>query len=81
MTKLLHHALRKNARSGQTISMLHPFSVPFYRKYGMSADGDEKAVHDRDEAFSSSADVPDGCHCAETFGTAERRVRTIRCKI
>lgn len=31
---LLYHALQYMKRHGQTISFLHPFSVPFYRKYG-----------------------------------------------
>lgn len=31
---LLHHALIHMKKKGQTISFLHPFSVPFYRKYG-----------------------------------------------
>ncbi|RIE05418.1 GNAT family N-acetyltransferase [Cohnella faecalis] len=36
VTKLLHHALRKMREAGQTISMLHPFSVPFTANTGMS---------------------------------------------
>lgn len=32
--KLLHHALTEMKAAGQTISFLHPFSIPFYRKYG-----------------------------------------------
>lgn len=32
--KLLHHSLTEMKASGQTISFLHPFSIPFYRKYG-----------------------------------------------
>ncbi len=31
---LLKHALINMKAQGQTISLLHPFSVPFYRKYG-----------------------------------------------
>ncbi|MFD1137885.1 GNAT family N-acetyltransferase [Paenibacillus urinalis] len=31
---LLKHALLEMKNQGQTISFLHPFSVPFYRKYG-----------------------------------------------
>ena len=31
---LLTHALRKMKENGQLVSYLHPFSVPFYRKYG-----------------------------------------------
>ncbi|WP_390354612.1 GNAT family N-acetyltransferase [Virgibacillus halophilus] len=31
---LLHHALQYMRKNGQMISYLHPFSVPFYRKFG-----------------------------------------------
>ena len=31
---LLKHALNDMKEQGQTISLLHPFSVPFYRQYG-----------------------------------------------
>lgn len=32
--KLLFHALQEMKKAGQTISLLHPFHVGFYRKYG-----------------------------------------------
>src|SRR5699024_5445021 len=31
---LLYHGLQQMKQDGQTISFLHPFSMPFYRKYG-----------------------------------------------
>lgn len=31
---LLKHALNDMKENGQTVSLLHPFSVPFYRQYG-----------------------------------------------
>lgn len=34
VAKLLAHALGVMRGQGQTVSMLHPFSFPFYRKYG-----------------------------------------------
>lgn len=34
VTQLLRHALQQMKAQGQMISMLHPFSIPFYRKYG-----------------------------------------------
>jgi predicted acetyltransferase len=34
VSKLLIHSLNTMRSSGQTISMLHPFDFPFYRKYG-----------------------------------------------
>ncbi|WP_078546581.1 GNAT family N-acetyltransferase [Litchfieldia alkalitelluris] len=32
--EMLIHSLKVMKAQGQTISMLHPFSIPFYRKYG-----------------------------------------------
>jgi|SRR5690625_3185732 len=32
--KLLYHGLQQMKNDGQIVSFLHPFSVPFYRKYG-----------------------------------------------
>lgn len=32
--ELLFHALQEMKKQGQTLSFLHPFSVPFYRQYG-----------------------------------------------
>lgn len=34
VAKLLTHSLEHMKGQGQTISMLHPFSIPFYRKFG-----------------------------------------------
>ena len=40
--KLLYHGLKQMKQDGQTISFLHPFSVPFYRKYGWELTFTEK---------------------------------------
>ncbi|MFB5678980.1 enhanced intracellular survival protein Eis [Paenibacillus terreus] len=34
VSRLLKHALEQMKLSGQTVSFLHPFSFPFYRKFG-----------------------------------------------
>ncbi|MFB5764025.1 GNAT family N-acetyltransferase [Paenibacillus medicaginis] len=34
VSRLLKHALEQMKASGQTVSFLHPFSFPFYRKFG-----------------------------------------------
>ncbi|GAA3409539.1 enhanced intracellular survival protein Eis [Paenibacillus hodogayensis] len=34
VAKLLERGLREMKEDGQTLSCLHPFSIPFYRKYG-----------------------------------------------
>ncbi|RIE00176.1 GNAT family N-acetyltransferase [Cohnella faecalis] len=58
VTKLLHHALRKMREAGQTISMLHPFSVPFYRKYGYELTVTRKQYTIETKHFPPRADVP-----------------------
>ncbi|MFS0675140.1 enhanced intracellular survival protein Eis [Ornithinibacillus sp. 179-J 7C1 HS] len=40
--KLLKHALKYMRENGQVLSYLHPFSVPFYRKYGYEIAFNEK---------------------------------------
>lgn len=40
--KLLKHALKYMRKNGQALSYLHPFSVPFYRKYGYEIAFNEK---------------------------------------
>ncbi len=32
--ELLQHSLQTMKKDGYTVSMLHPFAVSFYRKYG-----------------------------------------------
>ncbi|MFD2043138.1 enhanced intracellular survival protein Eis [Ornithinibacillus salinisoli] len=41
--ELLAHALKYMKENGQTISYLHPFSVPFYRKFGWEIAFNEKS--------------------------------------
>ncbi|WP_029268487.1 GNAT family N-acetyltransferase [Virgibacillus alimentarius] len=39
---LLYHGLEQMKKNGQTLSFLHPFSVPFYRKFGWELTFTEK---------------------------------------
>lgn len=40
--RLLSHALETMRKNGQSVSMLHPFSFPFYKKYGYEQTIDRK---------------------------------------
>lgn len=42
VSRLLVHSLETMRSNGQTISMLHPFSYPFYRKYGWEMTAEQK---------------------------------------
>ncbi|MFS0749500.1 enhanced intracellular survival protein Eis [Oceanobacillus sp. 1P07AA] len=39
---LLQHALQEMKKEGQVLSYLHPFSIPFYRRFGWEITFDEK---------------------------------------
>ncbi|RLQ95865.1 GNAT family N-acetyltransferase [Falsibacillus albus] len=43
--KLIMHSLKVMKEQKQTISMLHPFSIPFYRKFGWELFVDRKKIH------------------------------------
>lgn len=58
VTRLLRHALRIMREEGQTLSMLHPFSVPFYRKYGYELTVTRKLYTIETKHFPPRADVP-----------------------
>ncbi|KIL37658.1 hypothetical protein SD71_03430 [Cohnella kolymensis] len=47
VSRLLEHSLQTMRDNGQTISMLHPFSFPFYRKYGweMTCERKQYTIH------------------------------------
>ncbi|AXI07645.1 GNAT family N-acetyltransferase [Oceanobacillus zhaokaii] len=40
--KLLFHALKEMKKDGQIVSYLHPFSIPFYRKFGWEVGFNDK---------------------------------------
>lgn len=42
VAQLLVHSLEKMRANGQTVSFLHPFSIPFYRKFGWELYTDSK---------------------------------------
>ncbi|UJW57014.1 GNAT family N-acetyltransferase [Bacillus sp. A116_S68] len=41
VSQLLKHALKDMKENGQSLSFLHPFSIPFYRKFGWELFSDE----------------------------------------
>ncbi|MGC4379290.1 GNAT family N-acetyltransferase [Fictibacillus sp. Mic-4] len=54
---LLYHALKAMKENGQAISMLHPFSVKFYRKYGWECTCDYKKYEIKKEQFPQTVTV------------------------
>ncbi len=56
--KLLAHALEEMKKEGQTVSMLHPFSFAFYRKYGWEMTIERKKYTLRTDQLPKRADVP-----------------------
>ena len=57
---LLAHALKYMKENGQTLSYLHPFSVPFYRRFGWEVAFDEKHYTIPMEALKQKWDTA-GC--------------------
>jgi predicted acetyltransferase len=55
---LLRHSLEIMRRAGQTVSMLHPFSFPFYRKYGWEMTIERKTYTVETRQFPPSVRVP-----------------------
>lgn len=55
---LLRHALETMRQSGQTVSMLHPFSFPFYRKYGWELTIERKTYTVETRQFPPRVPVP-----------------------
>ncbi|WP_054955098.1 GNAT family N-acetyltransferase [Paenibacillus dakarensis] len=54
---LLKHALETMKNQGQTISFLHPFSIPFYRKFGWELFTDFKKYNITADKFPSKKAV------------------------
>jgi len=55
---LLRHGLETMRGAGQTVSMLHPFSFPFYRKYGWEMTIERKTYTLEPRHFPPRAAVP-----------------------
>ncbi|GAA0489200.1 GNAT family N-acetyltransferase [Salinibacillus aidingensis] len=55
--QLLFHALNHMKANGQTISFLHPFSFPFYRKYGWEYAFNEKTYTILTEKFKKNWEI------------------------
>ncbi|WP_164545756.1 GNAT family N-acetyltransferase [Paenibacillus albus] len=58
VSKLMLYALEKMKADGQTVSMLAPFSFPFYRKYGYELTIERKAYTLQKEHLPPRVDVP-----------------------
>lgn len=51
VSKLLSKALARMNEEGQVLSCLHPFSVPFYRKFGWELYTDYKNIRSAQAIF------------------------------
>ncbi|MFD2331741.1 enhanced intracellular survival protein Eis [Cohnella sp. GCM10020058] len=63
VSRLLQTALEQMREQGQTVSMLHPFAFPFYRKYGWEMTVERKKYELEPRHFPAKSDAP---------GTVER---------
>ncbi len=57
VARLLGHALLEMKNKGQTISFLHPFHIPFYRKFGFEVLSNWKKLKLKKEDFKPLAQV------------------------
>lgn len=51
VAKLLRHSLKEMKENGQAISFLHPFSIPFYRRFGWEVLNNWKKITLKKEDF------------------------------
>lgn len=58
VSTLLKHALQEMKNKGQTLSFLHPFSIPFYRKFGWELYAEYKKYTIPAKNFPLKVDVP-----------------------
>ncbi|MGM1050283.1 MAG: GNAT family N-acetyltransferase [Bacillota bacterium] len=58
VSTLLKHALQEMKSKGQTISFLHPFSIPFYRKFGWELYTEYKKYTIPVQKFPLKVEVP-----------------------
>ena len=58
--KLLAHALDTMRKEGRTISMLHPFAFPFYRKFGYEMTIERKKYEIETHQLPPRTEVPGG---------------------
>ncbi|KKO52505.1 GNAT family N-acetyltransferase [Paenibacillus sp. DMB20] len=58
VSTLLKHALQEMKNKGQTLSFLHPFSIPFYRKFGWELYAEYKKYTIPVKSFPPKVDVP-----------------------
>ncbi|MDH6672201.1 putative acetyltransferase [Paenibacillus sp. LBL] len=58
VSTLLKHALQEMKNNGQTLSFLHPFSIPFYRKFGWELFAEYKKYVIPAAKFPRKAEMP-----------------------
>ncbi|SFB61502.1 Predicted acetyltransferase [Cohnella sp. OV330] len=58
VSRLLHASLAKMREQGQTISMLHPFAFPFYRKFGWEMTCERKKYELEPRHFPTKRNSP-----------------------
>ncbi|MGC6588878.1 GNAT family N-acetyltransferase [Paenibacillus sp. Dod16] len=58
VSTLLKHALQEMKSKGQTLSFLHPFSIPFYRKFGWELYAEYKKYTIPVSKFPRKVEVP-----------------------
>ncbi|MDG5786110.1 GNAT family N-acetyltransferase [Evansella sp. AB-P1] len=56
--ELLFHSLKEMKESGQLLSFLYPFSIPFYRKYGWELFAEKQTVTLTKEQLPKRIEVP-----------------------
>jgi len=58
MSKLMKHGLTEMKKSGQSISLLYPYSIPLYRKKGWEIISDKMTFHLKDFQLPKHFNVP-----------------------
>ncbi|MDG0794657.1 GNAT family N-acetyltransferase [Cohnella ginsengisoli] len=58
VSRLLHASLAKMREQGQTVSMLHPFAFPFYRKFGWEMTCERKKYELEPRHFPAKRSAP-----------------------
>lgn len=58
VSRLLHASLAKMREQGQTVSMLHPFAFPFYRKFGWEMTCERKKYELEPRHFPAKRNTP-----------------------
>ncbi|THF79054.1 GNAT family N-acetyltransferase [Cohnella fermenti] len=77
VTRLLERALVVMKEQGQTISMLHPFSIPFYRKFGWELTIEQKKVEIETAKLAKRKDAPGRMETIPKEGDALKELQDV----